>query len=106
MWEVATVQLQPLLVALPLLTPPTISYVIERYWASLKCYVLSIDLKGTKCYFYYPCSIILPCLKLSLFAKLNLELVNLEEVRKVSNFPQCPLSLCFTSLYLWAQLTK
>ena len=42
-------------------------------------------------------------LKLSLIAKLNLKLVNLEEVRKVRNFPQCH---CFTSLYLWAQLTK
>ena len=42
-------------------TPPATGYVIERYWASLKCYVLSINLKGTKYYFYYPYGIILPC---------------------------------------------
>ena len=52
-WEEATVQLQPLLAVLPLLTPPATGYVIERYQASSKCYLLSINSKGTKCYFYY-----------------------------------------------------
>ena len=57
-------------------------------------------------FFIYPYGNILPCLKLSLIAELNLKLANLEEVRKVRNFPQMSLSLCFTSLYLWVHQIK
>ena len=44
--DVATVHLQPLL------TPAAAGYVIECYQASLKCYVLSIDSKGTNSIIY------------------------------------------------------
>ena len=54
----------------------------------------------------YPYGNILPCLKLSLIAQLNLKLINLEEVRKMRNFPQMLLSLCFTSPYLWVNQIK
>ena len=46
--DAATVQLQPLLHVLPLLTAPA-SYVIEKYQASLKHNVIPMYLKGTKC---------------------------------------------------------
>ena len=62
------------------------------YWASSKHNVFAMLSKGTKCYVYSlhdPYGNILPCLKLSLIAELNLKLVNLEEVGKVKNFPQC-----------------
>ena len=57
---------------LPLFTAALTGYVIESYRASLKHNVFVMLSKGTNFYFYDPYSIILPCLKLSLIAKLNL----------------------------------
>ena len=71
------------------ITPALTSYVIESYRASSKHNVFAMYSKGTNSTFYYPYGVILPCLKLSLIIKLNLRLANLEEVRKVRNFPQC-----------------
>ena len=67
------------------------SYVIEYYENSPICNILPIDSNGTLIYFYYPYGILLPCLKLSLIAELNLNYTkcNLEEMLKVRNIPQC-----------------
>ena len=47
-------------------------YVIELYWTSLIPNAKSMYYLGTLNKFHYPYGIILPCLKLSLIAKLNL----------------------------------
>ena len=84
------------------------SYVIKSYQASLKHNVFVMQMKGTKITFNfcYPYSIILPCLKLSLIAELNIRLVIWKKLEGWGISTKCHCHFASQVHIWWVSQTK